>query len=65
MPGQPTFSVAGAYSGQDVPGARQTPGQPSNLSFVIWVALLGIVLPVLIIGGLQVGGFKFVFRGRG
>jgi hypothetical protein len=65
MPGQPTFSVASSYSGQDVPGARQTPGTPSNMAFVVWVAILGVLLPIVILGGLNVGGFKFVFRGRG
>lgn len=66
MPGQPTFSTAGAFSGYDVPGGAPARGsQSTHLSFIIWVALLGVLLPVLIIGGLQVGGFKFVFRGRG
>ena len=63
MPGQPTFSSAAAYSGYDVPGVK-TDSSPSHMSFLIWLVLLGIVLPVAIIGGLNVGGFKFVFKGR-
>lgn len=64
MPGQPTFSTAGSYSGYDVPGVTASHGTPQHLSFIVWVILLGVVLPAVIIGGLQVGGFKFVFKGR-
>jgi hypothetical protein len=34
------------------------------MAFIVWVVILGIVLPAVILGGLQVGGFKFVFKGR-
>jgi len=64
MPGQPTFSVAAPYSDYDVPGAINSGGGPSHMAFLIWLVLLGVVLPVAIIGGLNVGGFKFVFKGR-
>lgn len=58
--------MAGSYSGYDVPGAQPAKsGQPTQMAFLIWVVLLGVVLPVIILGGLNVGGFKFVFRGRG
>lgn len=39
-------------------------GFPSNLSFFVWVTIIGLVLPVVILGGLKVGGFQFVFKGR-
>lgn len=63
MPGQPTFNVAQAYSGHAAPGAGGV-GAPSNTAFIIWVVLIGVVLPALILGGLKVGGFSFVFKGR-
>ena len=34
----------------------------TDLGFVLWVLLIGIVIPVAIVGGLQVGGFRFVFK---
>ncbi len=34
------------------------------MSFFIWLAVIGVVIPLLIIGGLRVGGFQFVFKGR-
>lgn len=37
---------------------------PSNLMFFLWLAVIGIVIPGLIIGGLRAGRFQFVFRGR-
>jgi len=37
-------------------------GNPSDMNFFVWVAIIGIVIPILLIGGLQIGGFQFVFR---
>jgi len=34
----------------------------SDMNFFVWVAIIGIVVPILLIGGLQIGGFQFVFR---
>lgn len=39
-------------------------GFPDNLSFFVWLVVLGVVIPGLIIGGLKAGRFQFVFRGR-
>jgi hypothetical protein len=39
-------------------------GAPSHTSFLVWVVLVGVVLPVAILGGLKMGGFSFVFKGR-
>jgi hypothetical protein len=64
MPGQPTFSTANAYGDYPAPGAVAVSGGSSHNSFILWVILLGVVLPVAIIGGLKVGGYSFVFKGR-
>lgn len=42
--------------------ARQ--GEQTHTMFLVWVVILGVVLPVAILGGLKMGGFSFVFRGR-
>ena len=39
-------------------------GGASHTSFIVWMVLLGVVLPVAILGGLKMGGFSFVFKGR-
>lgn len=39
-------------------------GFPDNLSFFLWLVIIGIIIPGLIIGGLRAGRFQFVFRGR-
>ena len=39
-------------------------GAASHTSFIVWLALIGVVLPVAILGGLKMGGFSFVFKGR-
>ena len=39
-------------------------GFPDNLSFFIWLVVIGVVIPGLLIGGLKAGRFQFVFRGR-
>ena len=69
MPGTPVFSVS-APSGDyiPVPGVAVGPnrvGAGSHTAFLVWVVLLGVVLPIAILGGLKMGGFSFVFRGRG
>lgn len=63
MPGQPTFATAASYGDYAAPGVSMK-GDPTHTSFLVWVVLLGVVLPVLVIGGLQFGGWKFVFKGR-
>lgn len=39
-------------------------GFPDNLSFFLWLIVIGIVIPGFVIGGLKAGRFQFVFRGR-
>lgn len=67
MPGQPTFSVAapaGDYAAPGVAMRGNTTGSGTHTAFIIWVVVLGIVLPAAILGGLKLGGFSFVFKGR-
>lgn len=35
-----------------------------DLSFFVWLVIIGVIIPGLIVGGLKAGGFQFVFRGR-
>ena len=69
MPGSPVFhGYATTNVNQGVGGAARVEssslntGNPSDMTFFFWVALLGIGIPILLIGGLQIGGFSFVFR---
>ena len=70
MPGAPVI-VGQAPPGRTSP-ARQAAvaapltgaGFPSDLSFFIWLAIIGVIIPAVIVGGLRAGGFQFVFRGR-
>ena len=61
---QPTYQgVQGEGIPSDVGGAI-SPWSGSHFTFIVWLAIIGVVLPGLIIGGLKVGGFQFVFRSR-
>lgn len=67
MPGAPFMSEAATYQGVQSEGVRPPAGgtgAPSHGSFVIWLIVLGVVVPAAVLGGLQVGGFQFVFRSR-
>ncbi len=74
MPGSPilhgyTTSSAGQGEGGAARAAATAPlsgvtGGSADVSFFIWLAVIGVVIPLLIIGGLRVGGFQFVFKGR-
>jgi hypothetical protein len=70
MPGSPVFhGTATSTAPQGLGGAARvtspTAVKPTNdLAFFAWVAIIGILIPVLIIGGLKVGGFQFVFKHR-
>lgn len=66
--GAPTFNIAPAYGGNAAPGASVTPAgvkDGTHTAFLVWVVLIGVVLPIAILGGLKMGGFSFVFKGRG
>ncbi len=65
MPGAPTFNVAAAYGGNQAPSAGPAAiGAGSSAAFIVWVIVLGVLLPALVLGGLKMGGFSFVFKGR-
>jgi hypothetical protein len=61
---QPTYQgVQGEGISSDITGLN-TAWSGSHFSFVVWLAVIGVLVPALIIGGLKVGGFQFVFRSR-
>lgn len=69
MPGSPVFhGVAANPTTQGMGGAAriqtETGVKGNDISFFVWVGIIGILLPLLIIGGLKVGGFQFVFKHR-
>jgi len=74
MPGAPilhSYSTSTTAAGEGGAGriaAAAAPlsrlGFPSNMSFFVWLVIIGIVIPGLLIGGLKAGRFQFVFRGR-
>lgn len=39
-------------------------GGADSVAFFVWLIVIGVVIPVAILGGLQLGGFKFVYKGR-
>ena len=65
MAGTPLFGTGpDPYGGAVSHTATIGGSSNSHTSFLVWVILLGIVLPAVILGGLKMGGFSFVFRGR-
>lgn len=69
MPGAPVFhGVATSTAPQGLGGAARIESgsmvKSNDLSFFVWVFIIGILIPLLIIGGLKVGGFQFVFKHR-
>ena len=69
MPGSPVFhgyptstAPQGLGGSARVEASSLNAGSQTDMNFFIWVGLIGIVLPLLLIGGLQFGGFQFVFR---
>ena len=71
MPGAPVFHgtpTGTPNTAQGTGGAARIQTSKASglndLSFFVWVGIIGILLPLLIIGGLKVGGFQFVFKHR-
>lgn len=69
MPGAPLFhGTETSTAPQGVGGANRIHAaavKPTNdLHFFVWVGIVGILIPLLIIGGLNFGGFQFVFKHR-
>lgn len=69
MPGAPLMhGTATSTAPQGMGGAARiaAPSNPaaSDTMFFVWLAILGVVIPGIIIGSLKVGGFQFVFKHR-
>lgn len=67
MPGVPLLNSVPSYAGYPI-GDQGRPAQPdaagSTTAFIVWLVVIGVLLPALILGGLRAGGFQFVFRRR-
>lgn len=37
------------------------PSRPNNMMFILWLILIGVIVPAAILGGLRAGKFQFVF----
>ncbi len=64
MPGDPQYMIMPGGGTQQGTARVDEPSTGSHFGFIFWLVLLGVVVPGLILGGLQVGGFSFVFRHR-
>ncbi len=66
MPGDPTAFLTGSPGLVASPASNpaQVSSGASHWGFIFWLVVLGVVIPVAILGGLQIGGFSFVFRHR-
>ncbi len=64
MAGTQLYGSSDPYGSYVPPVGGNLPASGSHTSFIIWVVLLGVLLPAAILGGLKVSGFSFVFKGR-
>ena len=65
MAGTQLFGSSDAYGSYvPPPVGNNLPAGGSHTAFLVWLVVIGIVLPVIILGSLKVGGWSFVFRGR-
>ena len=65
MAGTQLFGAGDPYGSYSPPvGGTLPAGGAGHTAFIVWLLIIGVVLPVAIIGGLKVGGYSFVFRGR-
>ena len=66
MPGAIFGNVVPSYAAYPVEDGR--PAQPdaagSTTAFIIWLVVIGVVIPGIILGTLRAGGFQFVFKRR-
>ena len=68
MPGLDPITAAMSAGGNAYPTMQSASGaappNDTHWPFLFWLVVIGVLLPVAILGGLQVGGFSFVFRHR-
>jgi len=64
MAGTQLFGSSDNYGSYVPPVGGNMPAGGSHTAFLVWLIVIGIVLPVIILGSLKVGGWSFVFRGR-
>lgn len=67
MPGSPymhAYDTTAANVGVGGADRVMQTNRSDSLAFFVWLIVIGVVIPVAILGGLQLGGFKFVYKGR-
>jgi hypothetical protein len=67
LPGAPFLYASALNAPEGMHGSQaqsMSTGGASHTAFIIWLAILGVIVPVVILGGLRVGGFSFVFKSR-
>jgi hypothetical protein len=66
MPGALFGNVVPSYEPYPLDEGR--PAQPdaagSHTTFIVWLVVIGVIIPALLLGGLRAGGFQFVFKRR-
>ena len=71
MPGQPFLYTSDSYQGVAGEGVRSpvaSEASGSHTLFLVWLVVIGVLIPALVLGGLRVGVFgqklSFVFKNR-
>lgn len=70
MPGVPILFTGDSYQGVTGEGVRSPVSEQaiSHTAFLVWLVVIGVLIPALILGGLKVGvfgeKFSFVFKNR-
>lgn len=68
MPGTPfEHAIPGFFSDSGTQEVRMNQGTVSSAThtgFLVWLVVIGVIIPVAILGGLRLGGFSFVYKHR-
>lgn len=43
---------------------NQQAAQATHTGFLVWLVVIGVLIPVAILGGFRVAGFSFVYKHR-